>query len=190
MPATCTEPSVCSICGFTVHNALGHNFTKASCTTPKTCTTCKYTEGTALGHNWSSDFPLICLNCGINNPDIRGFYPTLSGDWGSTRVSVGGSHVPPWVFDKEVRNCKQLTLHFQLTDIENGRPFGTWVLYGKSSGKWKRLGKFEVNDQSEVVETFKFDNPESFSQLAAVSTYSGYFNYTFAMSFENFYLQE
>lgn len=48
---TCTEASVCTICGKTGSPAAGHSWTPTSCTAPKTCRVCHETEGTPLGHD-------------------------------------------------------------------------------------------------------------------------------------------
>lgn len=48
---TCTEASVCTICGKTGNPAAGHQWTPASCTEPKICNVCHEAEGVSLGHD-------------------------------------------------------------------------------------------------------------------------------------------
>ena len=71
--ATCTQPKICTICGQTEGDPLGHTydndcddicnvcgetrivqhqFIDATCEEPKTCTACGKQEGQALGHLW------------------------------------------------------------------------------------------------------------------------------------------
>lgn len=48
---TCTEASVCTICGKTGSPATGHQWTPATCTAPKTCSVCREVEGIPLEHD-------------------------------------------------------------------------------------------------------------------------------------------
>ena len=71
--ATCTQPKICTICGQTEGDPLGHTydndcddicnvcgetrivqhqFIDATCEEPKTCIACGKQEGQALGHLW------------------------------------------------------------------------------------------------------------------------------------------
>lgn len=52
--ATCTEAKTCTVCGTTEGSAKGHSWKAATCTKPKNCRVCEITEGSAKGHNWSS----------------------------------------------------------------------------------------------------------------------------------------
>ena len=52
MATTCIEPRTCSRCGATEGEPLGHDWTEATCTEPKTCSRCGETEGEPLGHDW------------------------------------------------------------------------------------------------------------------------------------------
>lgn len=65
--ATCTEAKTCTICGVTGGSANGHNWQAATCIKPKTCTVCGITEGSANGHDWQAATctkPRICKICG------------------------------------------------------------------------------------------------------------------------------
>ena len=46
--ATCTDPSVCELCGDVVADALGHDWIDATYDDPRTCARCGITEGEAL----------------------------------------------------------------------------------------------------------------------------------------------
>lgn len=48
--ATCTQSTVCSLCGETEGLPLGHDWLNATCTSPKTCKHCNQTKGIAIGH--------------------------------------------------------------------------------------------------------------------------------------------
>ena len=65
--ASCTEPSVCRICGKERTAALGHKWRKATCFEPETCETCGATRGTTLDHQWepaTCSVPETCETCG------------------------------------------------------------------------------------------------------------------------------
>lgn len=65
--ATCTTPRLCTVCGATEGEALGHKLQDATCTREATCTVCGETEGEALGHKWQDATciePAICGVCG------------------------------------------------------------------------------------------------------------------------------
>lgn len=64
--ATCTEPKACTVCGEIEGSENGHDWEEATCTEPKTCTVCGETEGSATGHSWKSatcTTAKICRNC-------------------------------------------------------------------------------------------------------------------------------
>lgn len=48
IPASCTTPKVCQICGVSSGTALGHQWVKATYEMPKHCARCGLTEGTVL----------------------------------------------------------------------------------------------------------------------------------------------
>lgn len=50
-PATCTEPEICSDCGETRGEPLGHDWQPATCTTPETCSRCGETRGIPVDHD-------------------------------------------------------------------------------------------------------------------------------------------
>lgn len=53
-PATCSEPLICTICGATDGNPLGHDFGDASCDEPATCIRCGETGAAGTGHTWGA----------------------------------------------------------------------------------------------------------------------------------------
>ncbi|MBE6548197.1 MAG: hypothetical protein E7667_04890 [Ruminococcaceae bacterium] len=72
---TCTEASVCEVCGKELEAALGHTWVDADCTTPKTCSVCKVTEGEALGHTWADadcTTPKTCSVCKVTEGEALG----------------------------------------------------------------------------------------------------------------------
>lgn len=93
--ATCTQPKICTICGQTEGDPLGHTydndcddicnvcgetrivqhqFIDATCEEPKTCTACGKQEGQALGHLWvdaTFEEAKTCSRCGkIEGDDV------------------------------------------------------------------------------------------------------------------------
>ena len=73
--ATCTAPATCIVCGMTEGEALGHKMSDATCVTPATCTVCGMTEGEALGHKMSDATcvtPATCTVCGMTDGEALG----------------------------------------------------------------------------------------------------------------------
>ena len=60
MPATCTEPRTCAVCGETEGEPTGHKWTDATEKAPKTCAICGAMEGERLKNvlvsGWDVDF--------------------------------------------------------------------------------------------------------------------------------------
>ena len=66
--ATCTKPEICSICGRTRGEALGHIWLDPTCTEPETCERCGETSGDALGHQidkWKTTKKATCTAEGV-----------------------------------------------------------------------------------------------------------------------------
>lgn len=118
-------------------------------------------------------------------------YKTLSGDWSSERIAVGGTNCYPWIFDEIVENCTGFTMHYQITDVYYGKVYGTYGLYRKTlNNNWERVATFEVSDQSEIIKTFEFDEAISFTQLAVAAPAGRSFNFDSILWFEDWYLQD
>lgn len=116
-------------------------------------------------------------------------YDTLAGDWSSERVAVGGTSCYPWIFDEAVDNCTGFTMHYQITNINYGKVYGTYGLYRKTQqNNWERIGTFEVSDQSEIIKTFEFDDPISFTALAVAAPAGRSFNFDSLLWFDDWYL--
>lgn len=192
--ANCENPKTCKDCGETEGDALGHDYSPATCENPARCTRCLKSDGEALSHDWepaTSSRPETCSRCGETRGNVKGYYESLPGSFKSTTVSVGGTVGRPWVFDEKVENCKQFTLHYKITDINYGKAYGKFGLYyKKSNGKWEKIGSFEVSDKSEVIKTFKFDDPISFKELAVVAPYRSNFSFSYQLGYYDWYLEE
>lgn len=70
VPPTCTEPIVCTECGATKGEALGHTFVSATCVAPSTCARCGETQGEPIGHMYTKPTytePSTCLVCGFES---------------------------------------------------------------------------------------------------------------------------
>ncbi len=64
--ATCTEPQVCTICGKTGQDALGHEWVPATCTDQQYCNSCGVLGQPAIGHQWieaTTTAPKTCSVC-------------------------------------------------------------------------------------------------------------------------------
>lgn len=65
--ATCTEPEICTRCGETRGEPLGHVYNTETCTEPSTCTRCGELHAEPLGHVFlpaTCTEPEICARCG------------------------------------------------------------------------------------------------------------------------------
>lgn len=75
LPATCTDPMVCTLCGATAGTPAGHCYAEATCTAPKTCSVCGVTTGSAAGHSWvpaTCTKPATCSVCNITSGEPTG----------------------------------------------------------------------------------------------------------------------
>ena len=66
--ASCTEPSVCIRCGERLGEPLGHVWLPATCTEPETCARCEATQGEPLGHVMTEptyQTRATCTRCGF-----------------------------------------------------------------------------------------------------------------------------
>lgn len=75
--ADCTNDEVCTVCGFVMTEAFGHDWAEATCTEAKTCRNegCGKTEGRALGHDWAlatCTEAMKCKNCEITEGEPLG----------------------------------------------------------------------------------------------------------------------
>lgn len=64
---TCTEREICARCGERSGEALGHVWLPATCTEPETCARCNATQGEPLGHVMTEatyQTPASCTRCG------------------------------------------------------------------------------------------------------------------------------
>lgn len=191
--ATCTEAKTCSVCGITEGSPLEHDFTDPTCTSSGTCKRCGITSGKTLSHHWLSatyDAPATCELCGVTRGSVKGYYQTWYGYRADKKVDISGTNTYPRIFAPPISNCKKFTMHFQIVSVEYGKVFGEFKLYCKNSaGKWEKIGSFDVHDQSEVIKTFEFSDPISFTQLAVVAPQRGSFSYNSKLWFEDWYLQ-
>ena len=65
--ATCTEPSVCTLCGKELAPASGHQWSEASCVSTPYCLICGVSGGEPLGHDYAPatcEQPQTCVRCG------------------------------------------------------------------------------------------------------------------------------
>ena len=64
IPATCTEYSVCAVCGTQLESELGeHEFLAATCFEAKKCKICSIKEGEPLKHVYDSNKDRVCNLC-------------------------------------------------------------------------------------------------------------------------------
>ena len=150
--ATCVKPSVCSRCGKVLAPPLGHEAPPATCTEPSVCSRCGETVEAALGHDWQEatyDRPETCSRCGETRGEIKGWVGDLYGSMGTeTLVLYGSGESHPYLLSQPINKVYRLTLYLKLTSVE-GKPYGTWGLYGRDlQGKWNLLSTFTVDSST------------------------------------------
>ena len=72
---TCTSASVCEVCGYRGEGASGHKWIEATCEHPKMCTVCGETEGEKTPHSWAAATctkPKTCTVCGATKGEPNG----------------------------------------------------------------------------------------------------------------------
>ena len=72
---TCTSASVCEVCGYRGEGASGHKWVEATCEHPKMCTVCGETQGEAAPHSWAAATctkPKTCTVCGKTSGEPNG----------------------------------------------------------------------------------------------------------------------
>ena len=118
LEASCTVAKVCTECGETEGEALGHNWKEATCTSPMVCVRCRETEGEPLGHDWLSATdlrPSSCAACGTVTGRSLGYDLTwctvlgdsngqsskdiCAGDWWDTYGNLYEDALRFWVAD-------------------------------------------------------------------------------------------
>ena len=121
IPATCTEPAKCRVCGETVGTETApHAFIDATCTEPKTCMVCGATEGESTGgHVYTDDKDRTCDVCGKSR-DVEVVYTeaydeptaTVTGDTtvGSDITTTAGAVYYALVYAKGADANNRLTL--------------------------------------------------------------------------------
>lgn len=74
LPATCTEPEICTRCGMRQGDPLGHIYTDATCSEPSVCVRCGERHEEPLGHVWlpaTCTEPETCARCGaVKSPAL------------------------------------------------------------------------------------------------------------------------
>lgn len=193
--STCTGPGTCTRCGETQGTALGHDWADATCTEPQTCTRCGETQGSALGHSWKEatyEKPKTCTRCGLTDGDVKGYYAKFDAEWSSVVKDIGGTtQGHTMILEREATNCRQFTVHYEITDIDWGSVKGDcriWVYTDK--WKWKEVGKISVDGIGTYTATIIFDTPVTFSEYAIampVNSRARFYSYYYLY---NVYLEE
>ena len=154
-------------------DVLGHVWKSATCTEARICTRCGETVGNALGHNWSTMEKLsYCSRCSEPN----GRQKLLDSDeWQSdwTNETVGftlsnGKYVDctPLKPVAKIEKCVSLTLCLRINAYSYGNIEGEWGFYVHDlEGKWYLADTFILS--GDYIEAhFKFDEPVSFDEWA------------------------
>lgn len=106
--------------------------------------------------------PLFCVPAYAANT-------ALTGTWGDQEPIHNGLSTP-FYLDKNVVNCKDLTLELSIYEF-TGHPFGNWYVYAKDlKGNWSSIADFklskDMDDGHTETYTFRLKQPKSFQALA------------------------
>lgn len=75
-------------------------------------------------------------------------------DWNeSSRVRLGNWEVPFKKFDTPIEDCRSFTLHFSISNVVEGNPYGPWLVYLRNErGNWNQVYRFVQPKTTEVTE--------------------------------------
>lgn len=156
---TCTEPSICSICGRTKGEALGHDWQEATCTEAKTCQRCHETEGKALGHSvtkWAVTTKATCTKAGVESAECDRCgevqtreLPMVAHEFGDWKTTKQATCTEKGERTRKCKNCDKTETE-ALDMIEHA--FGDWettkaatcTSEGESVRKCTKCGKTET----------------------------------------------
>ena len=172
--ATCESAKKCSRCGKTSGSPLGHNWQAATCESPKTCKTCGKVEGSAAGHQWieaTYSTPKSCKICGATQGYVKGYIPTASGHFSEEQISFGNTNWNSFIFDSPLKGCTKFTFNLTVSNIEQGKPFGTWRVYMRNKwGGWAQIGSIKLESYSASSE-ISLDTPTTISEIFVGAPY-------------------
>lgn len=115
----------------------------------------------------------------------------IDNDWDeSNRVVLNDWEVAPKVYEQYITNCKSFTLHFSISDVIDGNPYGTWLVYLRNqNGVWNEVYSFEHLQEYVDGSVWPIESPatfESFDAIALVRKSTNSSNHSFGFSTENF----
>ena len=116
--ATCTVPATCTVCGTTAGGTVPHSYTEATCTAPATCTVCGEVNGTSLEHDFADatmDAPKTCRTCGATEGEAL---PKLTIDMTSYVAKTVSVTAPTIVYDRYGRPTSHNTTVFQMNILD------------------------------------------------------------------------
>ena len=166
---TCEEPSVCRNCGLLQEEAAGHRWVEATCTSAKVCSVCGTTEGGIPGHDWmeaTETAPMTCSRCGETTGNVNGYVGTIGGTW-KPFYSAGYSAYC-YVLDTPIHGCKTYTMNLSITNVTHGNVEGRWeAFYRDGYDRWVSLGYFDL-EEDKISITYEFDKPTDVTAVTAV----------------------
>ena len=176
---TCTEGSVCNVCGDSLP-ALGHQWNAATCTTSKACSVCGITEGNPLGHDYTSATctnPRTCKRCGETLGRANGH---RTGDWKITDLASKGK---AGTIVKKCTVCGEAveTEHYTLTDEELLAQYKSHAngWYGDVARNPQNYRNKYLFFSGTVVQVCSEATSSSSYSTYRVATYRGYDNVVF-----------
>ena len=153
--ATCTEASVCRICGEERFSATGHDWQAANCQSPAVCTQCGQTSGTATSHQWTQATctePERCSVCGL----IAG--AALGHQWQEATYSAprfcsvcgatDGQPLQSPFSNLRVGDVFCFGSYEQDSNTDNGRETIEWVVLEKQEGRILAVSKYVLDWQT------------------------------------------
>ena len=102
--ATCTEATICKLCGVTGAAALGHDWKEATCTEAAVCKRCGIKGAAALGHDWTKATCKVkstCKRCKITRGKLA------AHTWSKWKVTAEATHEKKGKKERKCGICKK-----------------------------------------------------------------------------------
>lgn len=118
----------------------------------------------------------------------KGYFSFVDGDWGD-KTKIGDANVWLFVFNSPLVDCKEMTVSINV-EMNAGTHCKNWDLWGRESGKMKKLGEiYLANGDGFTSKTFSFAPSISIDAVAVTPTISGGYSWSLGMSVTDVWLE-
>lgn len=111
-------------------------------------------------------------------------------EWSDERYyASGGASSPVLQLDREIKNCYKFTTWVKTENDANLTIKGTFDLYVRCNGMWRRVDSFKMDGASDEMEiTFELDEPISFDAVSVICKIYGNFRFWMDVVIYDFWL--